>query len=250
MKKKTIIGLISVLLITAFLIPIIKADDGDDEEVGIFYENFNGETGSWKLDEADDEATTFGLTLEDDGWSIDENQGNSACIADDWDSTSDNDNTDDVDIAWITSHGGFTQGVACWICTGNVYSSSYAFSSADCSWGDNDMEWAILQACIVLDSDEYDNWDGAFDGVHGICGIIYNGIPTHGGTRFSSKFADYLVLGWDMQDSWELANVWFYDEIGQTATCAIYREQVRVNDSYNIDYADDELGAMAADKNG
>ena len=104
---------------------------------------------------------------------------------------------DDVDIVFYSGHGSISGGFF-----GVAGSDDGYARPSDLRLGDRDCEWAIFDACQVLEwnnGNVFTRCRGIFTGLHYILG--FDTISTDSGDR-GRKFAERLNEGWRVRDAW------------------------------------------------
>lgn len=223
MKKRNII--LSILMAISLLAistgtSVLAYDSEDDNtiEVGVYW--VNDYENLYPLTQPDDDATGFEDVLEGEGWDDAINQGNYSVTESDFEG---NYGVETVDLGYFSGHGG----------TGffNLIYDPYPVDRVygeNCTWGDNDLEWIMLQACNTLNDDDAasgEKADGEFaqalNGIRIICGAETVMIKDD---YAGSDVAGYLVdndgggpdIAYMVVDSWFLGS-----DIAQDSTITI-----------------------------
>ncbi len=107
---------------------------------------------------------------------------------------------DTVDIVMHADHGG--PGVFCF---GEKKHDRCYFWCGDARWGDQDLEWIILDDCSCLydgDNKAFQRWGAAFQGLHQILAFYSN---AHDNYSRGELFANKLLAGWRVRTAWRYA---------------------------------------------
>lgn len=222
--------IISVMMTGISNVATATNDDGNIKEVGteavdIYGYDCNNEHGLWYNDPDEggwcmenlpsggwlmpckDSAGGFINRLQGDGWTKRFQYGDSSAWEEDFKKSSlggtDNYYIDTVDFAYFCGHGKKTG-----FYFNNDYDDKKLRSSNtagvyEAEWGDKDLEWMALDACNVL---EFDNWNvfsrwgwPVFKGQHQILGFATK-VDARGDKGY--KFGEYLVQGYTIADAW------------------------------------------------
>ncbi len=174
-----------------------------DTDVGVEWINTFPTCGFDQLGGRDDTAVGFYNMLTANGYTGRFNWGNNNAWANDFmDKTivasgDDQNWIDTVDIAYHADHGNvgiFGFGVAVDRCI---------VSANDCRWGNNDLEWIVLDDCSTLRQGQYGVWWPTFQGLHMIISFDTN---AHDDGSRGGYFAEKLVAGWTVKQAWWYAS--------------------------------------------
>jgi hypothetical protein len=127
--------------------------------------------------------------------------GNSNAWSTDWrrsaNGGSENSYIDTIDLAYFAGHGS-TNGII--FGAGSPNPRTVTKDDALSAWGDQDLDWAALAACNVLDDpiSNLQGWAGAMNGVRLILGFktVMNDVP-HG-----VEFGQYIRDGYSLTQAW------------------------------------------------
>lgn len=129
---------------------------------------------------------------------------------------------DDVDMVFFSGHGapgGFLFGVKV---------DDATAKPTEIRWGDKDLEWIVLDACNVLESDGvFDRWGPVFKGLHFILGFH---TTTSDEADRGRLLAQYLNAGWTVRQSWIKA---CQDTEDSDTEWAYVRADANGTDTYN-----------------
>jgi len=138
----------------------------------------------------------------------------------------DNSYADNVDLVLFSGHGNSS---------GFYFGTTYddiQLSNLDAEWGDQDLEWIIIDACQVLEYDSggvYNRWgwnSDAFSGLHYIFG--YDTVSYDVDTR-GELFVQYATSGSTLREAWINATI-----ISENGTKGAYlRADASGTDTYN-----------------
>ena len=164
-------------------------------EVGVEWINICSPCGNSDLGCRDDVALDFYNTLRSNGYTGLFSFGNSAAWESDFKEPDDNYYVDACDIVLHADHGG-----SCRFCFGNTSHDDCRLWASEASWGNQDLEWIILDDCSCLPRNfGWTCWTGAFQGLHLICGFDTG---AHDYCDRGQLFADKLVAGWTVVQAW------------------------------------------------
>jgi hypothetical protein len=216
-KKGNII--LSIIMAIALLVistgTSVLAYDGDDDstiEVGVYW--VNNYENLYPLTQPDDDATGFEDVLEGEGWDDAINQGNYSVTESDFEG---NYGVETVDLGYFSGHG--STGYLNLIYDPDPIDRIYG---ENCTWGDGDLEWIMLQACNTLNDDddsvglkENGEFAQALNGIRIICGAETVMIKDDDA---GSDVAGYLVdsdgggadVAYMVVDSWFLGQSWLF----------------------------------------
>jgi len=220
-------------------------DDANNMEVGVEWVNeYHGTMDD--LWASDDSAEWFYNILgEDLGWTRVFDRGNGDAWEMDFETPTvggrDYDYADNVDFAFFCGHGyfdGFYFGTPH---DGDGY-NPYHLDYTEAKWGDKDLEWIAIDACLVLyEGGVYQTWGPVFNGLHAMFGFATiarqyaRGWPIHfqeWGT--GQRFAEYLR---DKKDIWSIGDCWVnatYD----IQENDVYGAALAVNDPTRLEFYD------------
>ncbi|MBD3205969.1 hypothetical protein GF319_06455 [Candidatus Bathyarchaeota archaeon] len=242
MKKTiriTILSVVFLYLLLSIEVGLVIADDGDDYEVSVGYETYSGD-----LYYSDDEAIAFQDTLDDDySWTSGYTLGDSNHHESHWvcssEGGSDNSYFDDADVAWFSGHGDHHS----FLTGSSWYMDGYVVDGSECEWGDDDLEWVFLYSCMSLNYTDYTTWNGAFLGLHGICGWDTETLEHNGWYGLGEETADQLMYGSrSVGVAWEYATKWFIQGGDPSTRAATYTAKSRrTSDGYIFDYYAEEI---------
>ena len=219
-------------------------------EVGVEWTNDYSPLGWHSFTCADDLAIGFYNKLGEDGWSKDFNWGDYYAYEEDFKKESiggtDYDWIDEVDFALYAGHG---------LPKGFYFNNDHddkeltgTKSHHDAEWGDLDLEWIAINACLVLNksSDEgewYERWGwGVFKGLHQI-----DGFDTETGMycRLGEKFAGYMIEdGYTIREAWFKASEDGYPSTMRAAVMGVCDKGYSTYDDHLWGH-----GSVAPDKN-
>jgi hypothetical protein len=122
-------------------------------------------------------------------------------------------NADDVDLMLFSGHGntnGFNFG---------TYNDDPQLHWSEADWGDQDLEWIIIDACNVLNFDDWNvftkwGWP-VFKGLHYIFGYSSTNFDVNTRGRDFIKYA--TLYGWTLRDAW-----WAATTLSESGTTAAY----------------------------
>jgi hypothetical protein len=207
---------------------LVMADDNYNYEVGVWWVTEDDEV---PLEYSDDSAEGFNDRLVDAGWLSVYCYGNYDVYETDFKKVGEGNGTDIVDlvdIVFFSGHGVTGQkdpDVGCpYVIT--EYDDSF-IEYLECEWGDNDLEWILLDCCGVLSNDSTDYWHSAMDGLHLICGAQSNVTDSDHGVHVSDLLIDDGWWDWarTIKTSWfsgmnyDLPDGRVLAVIGETSTC-------------------------------
>jgi hypothetical protein len=181
------------ILPVAFL---VIAASGCKEEVGVEWINICNPCGNEDLSCRDDVAVRFYEILRDNGYETLFNFGNAAAWERDFKHGTDADWVDACDIVMHADHGN-----ACLFAFGETSHDDCNLWANEARWGDQDLEWIILDDCSCLRHGYYTCWLDAFQGLHLICSF-----DTGAFDRCSR--GEYMAN--KLVDGWTVVQAWFY----------------------------------------
>jgi hypothetical protein len=250
MEKKIIYAVVLLSLILP--VSIALADDGNEDEYGIWWINDYSHNPSYSsVNYTDDEADAFDDKMDAEGFERQYYQYDDAATEDQFERSAkggvDYSYVDAVDFFYFCGHGSVQKIVFNEDNDGDGYHEKYVYasdhSSNEVEWGNTDLEWVFLQSCSSLRSSYKTEWNDAFEGLHGICGFDTDTHCKEGGP-LGNWTAYYLTDGGlDIHDAWREATekTIKYDRDG-----AIYRAKIRIDTTY-YDYGDEDIDSFLPD---
>lgn len=166
----------------------------EKKEVGVEWINICNPCGNEDLGCRDDVAVRFYDILRANGYEGLFNFGNAAAWESDFKEPSDQYYVDAADIVLHADHGN-----ACRFAFGNTSHDDCRLWASEAQWGNQDLEWIILDDCSCLRQGQYSCWYGAFRGLHLICGFDTG---AHDSCSRGEHFANKLVAGWTVLQAW------------------------------------------------
>jgi hypothetical protein len=164
-------------------------------EVGIEWINICNPCGNSDLSCRDDVAVDFYDILRANGYLGRFNFGNASAWESDFKEPNDQYYVDSVDIALHADHGG-----NCRFAFGNTSRDDCRLRASEAEWGNQDLEWIILDDCSVLPGNfGWDCWIDAFQGLHLILSFDTS---AHDVCSRGEHFANKLVDGWTLKQAW------------------------------------------------
>lgn len=109
---------------------------------------------------------------------------------------------DDVDIAMFAGHGNKYK-----FHFGSTHDDHYLHYT-DASWGDDNLEWIIIDACQVLKYDGgsvFDRWGPTFKGLHYILSFHTNANDSRNRGKYFAKYADGTWHKYTVRKAWRKA---------------------------------------------
>ena len=183
--------IIRVLAATALVFAAVGCEE---EEVGVEWINICSPCGNDNLGCRDDVAVRFYDILVANGYTGLFNLGN----ADAWERHfKEPDDANWVDAADIVMHA--DHGNACRFAFGDTTHDNCTLWASEATWGNQDLEWIILDDCSCLRDGHYGCWLGAFQGLHLICSFDTN---AHDSCSRGEHMANKLVDGWTVVQAW------------------------------------------------
>lgn len=164
-------------------------------EVGVEWINICSPCGNDNLDCRDNVAVDFYNILKAHGYRGLFNFGNANAWESDFKEPNDRYWIDACDIVYHADHGG-----PCRFAFGNTSHNDCRLWAGEARWGNQDLEWIILDDCSCLPRDyQWTCWRDAFRGLHLICGFDTG---AHDSCSRGRLFAEYLVAGWTVLQAW------------------------------------------------
>lgn len=155
-------------------IEVIDSGYYDPKTIGIWWVNdYHGRLGT--LLYADDNTQDFSDQItQSSGWICLYNNGDDNAWESHWEKASvggvDYAYADTVTIAYFYGHGWTDQFSFGTNHDGDsATNTTYAVKANESSWGENNLKWAIIDACHVIPPGSQSDWNTAFNGLQGIC---------------------------------------------------------------------------------
>ena len=247
-KSISLCIIITTLLVNGIFYTVHATDDGEDQEIAIWWVNdYDDNPALESVSNCDTDAEQFYNGLYDrDLFVRSGNYGDDDAQENHWEKSSvsgdDDDYIETVDIAWFTGHGGYNKIHFNEDNDGDSTDTRQVYYP-EVEWGDGDLEWVFLQSCRSLRSNDISNWDDAFGGFHGICGFHSVTYACWDG-RFGNWTAHYMTEdGYTVGEAWEAATKHIFSA---SETAAIYRGILAYGET-TWDYYDEYLGYHMGD---
>ncbi len=167
-------------------------------EVAVEWINICEPCGNENLGCRDDTAVGFYNILTANGYEGLFNFGNAIAWERDFKEPNDQNFVDAADIVLHADHGG-----PCRFAFGETDHDDCRLWGSEAQWGNQDLEWIILDDCSCLRSGQYGCWLDAFQGLHLICSFDTN---AHDSCSRGTEFANKLVDGWTVVQAWFYAS--------------------------------------------
>lgn len=222
-----------ILLTTALLLTAgVQADDSNEKEFGGWsVDKYHGHGNDLGGDAAAN-VDQFCERMKWGGWTQERRwKDDYAWESDFEDSTRggfDNYEADSVDLVYFCGHGN-EYGIAFGTLHDRVPGGSdYFAENVEIKWGDSDMEWIVLDACLVLrhtsDNKWWQRWDNPTGYPNSSALTIHAGLHVMMGWHSISKLYDCWKSGWKSRGGWFAdevrtgQNVWTAWHVATTST--------------------------------
>ncbi len=164
-------------------------------EVGIEWINICSPCGNDNLGCRDDVAVRFYNVLRAHGYVGLFNFGNASAWESDFKEPHDQYYVDACDIVYHADHGNH-----CRFAFGNTSHDDCRLWASEARWGNQDLEWIVLDDCSCLPRHYgWTCWGDAFQGLHLICSFDTG---AHDSCSRGERFANKLVAGWTVLQAW------------------------------------------------
>lgn len=165
------------------------------KEVGVEWINICNPCGNSDLGCRDDVAEDFYDILRANGYEGLFNFGDASAWESDFKEPNDQYYVDAADIVLHADHGNH-----CRFAFGNTSHDDCRLWASEAQWGNQDLEWIILDDCSVLPRDfGWTCWTGAFQGLHLIASFDTG---AHDSCSRGEHLANKLVDGWTVVQAW------------------------------------------------
>lgn len=221
---------------------IAFAEDSNHKEIGIWFVT-EYDWGGWSdVPNAVYEADAFYDTLYAGGATKSMRYGDDNANEDHWEKSSvgghDYNYIEKIDVAWFTGHGNPYRFYFNTDTDGDDTYERYVRSS-ETAWGDNDLEWAFLHACMCLYDYTMYRWNQTFHKIHGICGFHSHAEAWYDG-RTGESVAEYLLeSGYTVGEAWEQGTK---DSQSSYYVAAIYTAVIKPEAEEELDYYYEPFG--------
>jgi hypothetical protein len=183
--------------LTALAVALLSGSNclAELNEVGVEWINTCSPCGQRNLSCRDDVAVNFYDTLKADGYLGRFNFGEANAWESDFKEPHDQYYIDAVDIALHADHGNH-----CIFGFGNTSHDDCVMSETHARWGNQDLEWIVLDDCSVLPSNF--GWTCMTDAFQGLHLILSFDTGANDRCSRGQLMADKLIAGWTLVQAW------------------------------------------------